>query len=479
MKLNIAQVLSEKEILMINDASKEILENTGIKVFSKKVLDIYKKGGADVDYHNMVVKIPAKLVEKCVRSAPSEFRIYYSDREKSLEIRKNKSYCASGHNAIYMFDTETLERRPISKIEVGNFARISDYLENINVVGVQAIPQDVNTKASILHAVDAVFNNTNKPIFFSPENVTEAEALVEIVKTVSGDKYLGDEPIAICQLSPISPLKWSGGTSEALVEVAKSGLPLCFLPQPYSGVTSPITLAGTLTINNIEVLSGIVLAQIINEGCALFYGAAWTTFEMNKGIVLFGTPERCVLSVAGAQMADHYQIPSQCISFDTDSNIYDEQNGFEKIFNTIANLQSGINLLVNAGMFSTGFTVSYEQLIVDHEIASFVYRYLDGIEVSNDTIAKKIIQDVTLNNKNFLMEPHTMKYLYAKKEHVSYKVSNRDVYENWKTIGKPSITDNARKIADEIISSHRPPSLSDDKKDKIDKIIRDFESRYK
>ncbi|MBM3701279.1 MAG: hypothetical protein FJW68_10280 [Actinobacteria bacterium] len=477
MKLNKAEVLSQKEIKMIDEASREILEDTGIKVYSSPVLDIYKNGGAAVDYENRIVKIPSSLIDKSLKAAPSNYKLYSRDRDSYLEFGNNLGYCASGHNAIYMLDENTNERRPINKEEVGNFAKISDALNNIHIVGIQAMPQDVPARASILHALDAVFNNTSKHVFFSPENVEEARALIEITKAVSEQDYPGKEPVAICQLSPISPLTWSQGTAEAVCVVSESGIPLCFLPQPYSGVTSPITLAGTLTINNTEILSGLVLSQILNEGSPVIYGAAWTTFEMNKGTVLIGTPERCVLSVAGSQMAKYYNLPSHCISFDTDANIYDEQNGFEKIFNTIANLQSGINLLMNAGMFATGFTVSYEQLIIDHEIATFAYRYVEGMKVNEDTIAKDVIKKVG-QHKDFMMEPHTLKYMRSG-EHVPYRVSNRDVYEIWKNAGKPTIVDNAKKVAAEIISSHIPKLLSNDKKEKIKAIIADFENRHR
>jgi trimethylamine--corrinoid protein Co-methyltransferase len=476
MRLSRSEVLSSNEIEKIDSASKEILEETGVKVLSEGVLDIYKKGGAKVDYENKIVKIPEKIVDECIESAPSEYKLYGRDGDNFLNFGKNLGYSASGHNAIYILDTKTMERRPSTKEEVGNFAKISDALSNIHIVGVQAMPQDVFSKSSILHAVDVVLNNTSKHIFFSPENVNEAKVLIKMLKVISGEEDLAKSPVATCQLSPISPLTWSEGTAEAVVEIAKSGIPLCILPQPYCGVTSPITLAGTLTSNNVEEISALVLAQIVNEGSPFMYGEAWTTFEMNKGTVLIGTPERNLLSVAGAQIARYYSLPSHCIAFDTDANIYDEQNGFEKIFTVIATLQSGINLIVNAGMFSTGMTVSYEQLIVDHEIATFVYRYLEGITVNRDTIAKEVIEKVG-QHKDYMMQPHTLKYIHSG-EHASYKVSNRDVYDIWKSSGKPSIIDNARKVAEEIIKEYEPKPLSKDKKDKLKDIIASYESGF-
>src|SRR5665648_1123528 len=99
-----------------------------------------------------------------------------------------------------------MERRLSTKEEVGNFAKISDALDNIHVVGVQAMPQDVHPKVSILHAVDAVVNNSTKNIFYSPENVNETMATIEMLKIVNDGESLQKTPIGICQLSPISPL---------------------------------------------------------------------------------------------------------------------------------------------------------------------------------------------------------------------------------------------------------------------------------
>jgi len=477
MKLNQAEVLSVEEIKKIDETTKEILEEVGVKVCSIDVLKIYEKAGCKVNYEKEIVKIPSKITERCLESAPSEFKLYNREADDFLEFGKNLGYCASGHNAIFIFDDAKMDRRPISKEEVGTFAKISDYLPNVHIVGIQAMPQDVQPKASILHALDAALNNTTKHIYFSPENVVETKALLEMLRTVSAEKELLKYPIATCQLSPISTLTWSGGTAEAIVEVANSGVPICFLPMPYCGVSGPITLAGALTVHNIEAISAIVLAQIVNEGCPVIYGAAWTNFDMGTGAVLIATPESCLLSIAQAQMTKYYGIPSHCTAFETDSNIYDEQNGFEKIFNTIATLQSGINLIVNAGMFSSGMTVSYEQLIVDHEMVSFVYRYLKGIEVNNETIAKDIIKKVG-HGKDFLGEEHTIKYLRSG-EHVSYKVSNRNVYDNWKKSGKPTINDNAKKIANEIITEHKPKLLPRTKQEKLKEIISKFEINNK
>ncbi|MBU4292506.1 MAG: trimethylamine methyltransferase family protein, partial [Actinobacteria bacterium] len=124
-----------------------------------------------------------------------------------------------------------------------------------------------------------------------------------------------------------------------------------------------------------------------------------------------------------------------------------------------------------------GMSVSYEQLIVDNEIAKFVRKYVDGIEVNKDTIGLDTIKSVG-HHKNFMIEEHTFKYLRSK-EYMEYDVSNRDIYDNWVKKGRPTITDNAKVLANKIISEHRIKSLSADKKEKISRVLQDFENSFK
>jgi len=51
------KVLSDQEIVQIHEASINILENTGVMIYSKKVLDLLNEKGAAVDYDRKIAKI--------------------------------------------------------------------------------------------------------------------------------------------------------------------------------------------------------------------------------------------------------------------------------------------------------------------------------------------------------------------------------------------------------------------------------------
>jgi len=59
--------LSEEEMGSIHNASLQVLENTGVKVMSRKALDILKEAGAKVNYGKNHATIPRNLAEEALK----------------------------------------------------------------------------------------------------------------------------------------------------------------------------------------------------------------------------------------------------------------------------------------------------------------------------------------------------------------------------------------------------------------------------
>jgi len=476
MKLNRFSVLSKEEILEIHRVSLDLLSEVGMIIYSEEILDLLSKHGAQVNLQKKHVKIPSHLVEKSLKSIPSEISLYSRDKKSSVLLGGERPLLGSGHNAIFVFDPIKRDRRPATKKDVGDFARLADALDGIDVVGIQAMPQDINGKASLLHAVEAVFNNTKKHLFFSPDSVELTKFIFDIARVVAEESDLSNRSILTCQLSSTAPLSWEGGAGDALLETARVGVPCVVLPEPYSGVSAPITLAGTLTMHNAEVLSGIVISQLVREGAPVVYGSAWTTFDMRKGNVLTGSPETSLLRIAGAQMADFYKMPYHTTIEAGDSQCDDDQNTWERTLAIISALNSGTDLSFSAGMSAAGLNVSFEQLVLDHEIAEMVDRFIRGITVSQDTIAKQVIEKVGPRGQ-FLYEEHTLKYLRLK-EHWEPSLSSREIYNHWKQTGSLNIVEKANQKVQKILDSHHPDPLPSKTREEISRIVRDFEKEY-
>jgi trimethylamine--corrinoid protein Co-methyltransferase len=471
------KVLSDKEVIQIHEASIAILENTGVMIHSKKALDLLNSKGANVDYDKKLVKISGKMVESCLKTIPKTIDLYDRNGNKYLTLGDGVPKCASGHNAIFIIDAETNERRNSTVRDVENFAIISDKLEDIDIVGVPVMPQDVTPQATLLYAVKALYENTSKPLFFSTESSAINSSIIEMMKVIAGKNKIFECPSAISQLSSTSPLLWEPGAVDALIDVATEGVPLNILPEPMTGVSAPYTVAGLLTMHNTEVLSGIVISQLVRPGTPVIYGSSWTTFDMKYTAAIIGSPETSMLRVAGCQMARYYNMPSHTTAPNSDSNAHDEQNSWEKTISNMCAICGGNDLVMNSGMFATGLTISLEQLVLDDEINGIIRRLHRGMEVNEDTIGIQVINDVGPKG-SFLTEDHTLKYLLSG-EFREVKVSNTNNYDNWLDAGAMKVEQNASKLVKEYLKEGNRKVLDRDVIEKFDKIIKKFESNIK
>jgi trimethylamine--corrinoid protein Co-methyltransferase len=473
MRLSGLKVLNDEELARIDRASREILMEVGITIKSREILSLLEDKGVGVDQDRLLAKFEPDLVQKAIDLAPPEIRVYNRDKSSSLRLGEGQpARFASGHNAVYTWHGEGASRLPATKQEVGQFAKLANYLEQIDVVSPEAMPQDVPPQSSLLHGVDAVLNNTVKPILFSPENDREVAAIIEMLKVVSDGGKLGENPIGICQFSPSSPLFWNEGTIKGFVRVAREGFPCTILPGPLAGATSPYSLAGNLIQKNCEVLSGVVVAQLLNAGAPLLCYNGGGQFDMSSLTALLGTPEVTLIIIAGSQLARYYGLPTHACIPTSDSHELDEQLGMENMLQVIAGILGGSDLMVNAGMFATGETAAFEQLVLDNELFKIARRMAQGISVDLEHLCLDSFRRAGPMG-NYLEDPSTLGFLRSEEWSTS-QVFTREKYENWKAKGSKSVVEKAADMV-EILKRREDVGLEPEKRREIAAIIRNFE----
>ena len=97
--------------------------------------------------------------------------------------------------------------------------------------------------------------NSRKPIYFSTDNLDVNRAIIEMLRAV----FKGDfdtQVYGISQLSPTSPLYWEGGVIEAIMDTVKTAVPLALSARTQRRRICALHLAGLLTVNNAECVSG-------------------------------------------------------------------------------------------------------------------------------------------------------------------------------------------------------------------------------
>jgi trimethylamine--corrinoid protein Co-methyltransferase len=254
------------------------------------------------------------------------------------------------------------------------------------------------------------------------------------------------------------------------MEMARFNLPFQIYTIPGAGTSAPVTLAGTLALSVAELLSGLILTQIVNPGAPVRLMGYAGSSDMRSGDFTFASPETTLMAGGLAQILQAYGVPHAVHGSTTRSNALDAQVGYETGMLNLFSALSGTDIVIEATSSALENTeTSYpEQSIIGNEICSFINRILKGIEVNRDTLALDVIRQVGAGGE-FLTNPHTMEHF--REEQWDSQLGNRIRREAWEKQGAKDIQARAKDRLKQILETHRPKPLESDVQRKIQKIV--------
>jgi len=306
------QSLTPTELDNIHGATLKVLQHTGIRVYSLDALKIFASGGADVDFHSGLVRIPPYMVEESIESAPSCFILAGRTPEDDVFIGGRRVHFTTFGAGSKVLDHQTGKLSHATKSDLGEAALVADALSNVDIFTTTVTATDMPVDLGGLHEAEAFLLNTSKHCQHCHlKDGFEARLFFEMAAVITGgwDK-LRERPIVSTMICPSSPLQLHRGNAEIIIESARAFVPVNILPMVMAGATAPVTLAGTMVVHNAEVLGGIVLHQLVNRGAPIIYGGSSTIFDMYTLTAPVGAPEVGMLSAAAAEMAHFYLLPS-------------------------------------------------------------------------------------------------------------------------------------------------------------------------
>ncbi|MEG1931364.1 MAG: trimethylamine methyltransferase family protein, partial [Anaerovorax sp.] len=198
--------LSDEQLYAIHAASLEVLAQVGIKVESKKARDLYESAGAYID--GETVKIPAHIVEDCIKSAPSVVLLAGRNVKNDYVIKQKKVAFINFGEGVNVIDPYTKEYRPSVKSDLERNTLVVDAINVLPVAYRSVASQDKPGHVQALHNAEAMFNNTTKHIFIGPDGEKNAEKIIEMAGAIVGGKEkLKQRPIVTFNVCPTSPLQ--------------------------------------------------------------------------------------------------------------------------------------------------------------------------------------------------------------------------------------------------------------------------------
>lgn len=460
-----ATLLTQEQVEKIHDASLEILEEVGLKVRFEPARELFKEHGCSVEEER--VKFPRKVVETYRKLVPSSFTFHARDPKFDKTIPQDSPVIVTASSAPDIIDPITGHERRAESSDIARIAHLINELPGYDVFSISTLADDAPPDQFTISRLYPALKYCLKPIRATTTNMKDTLDMMKMAYLVAGgEEAYKEHPFLTHHYCPVvSPLTMDHLSTENVMFFAKQGLPVYPTIVPNAGLTSPMSMAGTLAQGNAEFLAALMLMQMTKEGTPTIYATLGTVADMRSGAYTSGAIECGMLHMAFAQMAHFYNVPCGGYIGLTNSKLNDAQAGYETGMSGVAGLLAGMDMFNIGGLIDALKTFDFAKAVIDDEIAQMMKRLKRGISFNEDDLALDLIKEIGPGG-SFITAKHTISRM--KTEAVMTKIADRDARTIWEKKGATDTHAKALKKAKEIMKTNATPLLSPE----VDSAIR-------
>ncbi|MDY7019518.1 MAG: trimethylamine methyltransferase family protein, partial [Chloroflexota bacterium] len=453
--------LTTEDVRQIDQTGRRILEHVGIKIDDSGFLAKLKAAGAQVDRDNQRVRFEGDWLDEVLKRAPSRFTLYSRDGQNDLQLGEGNVYFGNGGRVFRIFNIGTGNHHYTMLRHVVRTATLVDHLDYIRFYVIACQAHALKPLSYHLNDFYHAFDHTTKHVMGGCDDLEGVKQTWKLASFIAGgEDKLREKPFVSVITNPISPLTIETKTLDILNFCATHGIPATCAPATMAGATSPATLAGTLAQMHAESLAGVALAQVFAPGAKMLYGAVPTVMDLRKMEFTMGSVEMAMMNASATQLAKLYNLPIYASAGVTEAKRPNIQAGIEKSYSNLMVAMAGADYIhLAAGMLDSGNSISYEQYVIDNEIAGMVKRVLSGVKVNEDTMGFDVIQKVGPGG-NYVMEDHTVEHMMD--EFFYPNLSVRCNFDIWEEQGRPDMSSRAKDTVHKILEESKKGRLDPD-----------------
>jgi trimethylamine--corrinoid protein Co-methyltransferase len=451
------EFLTNDQVQRVHAASLEILERTGMLIRNETAQRIFADHGCLVDSETHRVTFPREVVEHFRESFPPTFTFAARDPQFDRSLPQDRPLILTGSSAPNILDPISGEERRATSDDLARIAHLINELPGYDVFSISTLADDSPAGQFSLSRFYPSLKNTVKPVRANTPP-DQAEDMLKLVFLIAGgEEAFRDHPFLTFHYCPVvSPLTMDYDSTELLIFFSERELPSYFSIVPNAGLSSPLTLAGTLAQNNAEFLAAAILTQMIRPGSNLIYSTLPTVADMRTGAYSPGAIETGILHMGCAQMARFYNIPSGGYIGLTNAKINDAQSGYETGMSTVAGLLGGVDIFNMGGLLDALMAFDFAKAVIDNEIALMLKRILRGFEFSEENLALDLIESVGPGGM-FAGTEHTLERMRTTM--LLTEIADRDPRQQWQERGALNAHARAMEHVKSILTRENPATL--------------------
>lgn len=409
------QALSDGEIDRIHSAMVAILSRTGLAVEHAQVREAYAEYGAQVDHDAERVRFSERVIDRFLdeteplddSSTEPTFGLPECYRPLCPGGRRPTVSVRSGVSFSFYLEPGADRATPFTEGTLAGYIKLARLLDNSIIVRLETLPVGEGRLTQPLEGRLFAWKHgaqegggiqmTDLCPYLLEMYEIRAEALSRPISEIfCGSAYV------------ISPLRIPRDVCEQIMFFHQHGLKVRVGNMFSMGGTGPVTLAGSLALNLAErVAIGILERVLYGDKRWVIYGEV-APLDMRTLTMPSGRPEILLFNLAVIQLAHHYRVPAHPYGGYTDARTPSAQAGMQKVMTVLPCILAG-GCNIDAGKLG-GSICSPIQMILDSELIGALRRVLRGFDVSDDTLAVDLIDEVGPGG-SFMATKHTVRYM--------------------------------------------------------------------
>ncbi|HMK93081.1 MAG TPA: trimethylamine methyltransferase family protein [Thermoleophilia bacterium] len=459
--------LSDDEKQFIHEKTLEVLAEVGIAYNTPAAIDLLEAAGARVDRETLKAWLTWDVIEPALRTVPRQVLLAGRDPSHDVVLGGDRLLCTSDGMTTYWYDDLTGERREGTTDDLALITRLSDALPEIDYIWptIQAGDADGELMPLVMQAT--VVRNSVKHVQDEVRTPEMVGPILEIYEAACGAP-LTERPYFSVTNCTIAPLQHDREMTEAGLLLCKRGVPIFVLPMPQVGTTGPGTVLSDCIVNMAELLSGIVLYQLAEPGCATISGVGAGVADMRTGGYIAAGPEIGLINMICIEMSRFYGLPTQATGMSSDAKAVNFQAGSEGGMTALVAALLGSDSLIAAGGLDGVQQSSLAKIVLDCDQIGALQRYCRAAPIDEAHALLDDIKEVGIGG-HFLGARSTRRF--ARTEVWRPAVFQRGTFDEFKD---RSLVEQAVERARAVVAAYEPPPLPDGADEHIDQVIKGY-----
>lgn len=464
-KMRPYEILEEGQLDQIEATSERIMDEIGIEFRDDpEVVEMFREKGARVEKTATGstesiwrLRFAPGLVRDILCTAPERFTQHARNPANTIEVGTDATVFLPSYGSPFILEMNG-NRRYATLEDFENLVKLAQSSPWLHYSGGTICePTDIAVNKRHLDMVYAHIRYSDRPFQGSVTAPERAEDSIDMCRILFGKDFVDRHCVITGNFNTTSPLVIDGITSKGIRVYARAGQGSIHLPFLLGGAVAPLTMAGQVAQNLAETMVSAAISQLERPGAPVIIASFMNSLAMRSGSPTFGTPEPAAASLIMGQFARRYKLPLRCAGNFTTSKLPDGQAMQQSMMSALSAVQSGANFIMHmAGYLDGLLSMSYEKMMMDLDVCGALHAYLQGVEVSQETLAFDALAEGGPGQHIFGCQ-HTLRHYET--AYWDSALDDNTPWESWNENGRLDMATRAHRRWKDQLARYVPPEL--------------------